>query len=364
MPTTVTASNGNTYHLWQLPDTPGSGPPGSAPEPEISIGFTTLDNDLADGYRSTRLFGSNTGVREWKLTLPTLAASNIAVPTVTDINGATVSREEYVWSLYTENKVTGTPFAYTDPRTGQYYLVDFMDEQLTYARMRVKLYSTGLTLRQRRLPGVTIFDVSKISSIWARWIGDTSFVSNSWAGTISGQIAVDRGSTDVVDVAAAQNGHQIKRFSNTTNDGVCSYTGAFSTTYEIFLVMKMREATFSNAAGIITDTGSGPGTRWLSGSVGTTKFTDQSFTNYEYRKNGTLYAASNQQAPMNAWGIVHLRYPTGFASFTGLQFGKDRTTAGTFAEMDLGEVIFSSALLPITTSREITESLAVSWGIT
>lgn len=355
MPTTVTASNGNTYHLWQLPDL-------TTPEPEDSISFTTLDNDLSDGYRSSVLFGSETGVRKWKLKFPTLAGSDIPVPTVTDINGTAVSREQYVRSLYSENKITGTPFAYQDPASGQYYLVDFEDNDLSLARMRVKIYTTGLTLRQRRLQGVTIFDASKLSSIWARWIGDTSFSSNTWAGTISGQVGLGRSTTDVVDVAAAQNGHQIKRFSNTTNDGVCN--NAFeSDTYEAFVVMKMREATFSNAAGVFTGR-NGADDQVLVGSSGTTKFTNLSLTDYEYRLNGVLYTAGDQQAPMNAWGVVHVRYPTGWTLVNGLQFGKNRTTAGTFAKMDLGEVLLFNSLLTRSESREITESLCVSWGIT
>jgi hypothetical protein len=355
MPTTVTASNGNTYHLWQLPDL-------TTPEPEDSIEFTTLDNDLSDGYRSTALFGSNTGVRKWTLKFPTLASLDVLSTTVTDPNGAAVSREQYVRSLYAENKVTGTPFAYQDPASGQYYLVDFEDQSLSLARMRVKIYSTGLTLKQRRLTGVTIFDVSQVSQVWGRWIGDTSFSSNNWNDTIS-TLALDRSTTDVVDVAAAQNGHQIKRFSNTTNDGRVSRSGSQLDTNEAFIVMKMREASFSNAAGIITGTG-GADPQLLIGSSGTTKFADPSLTGYEYRLNGVEYAASNQQAPMNTWGLVHIRYATGWELSNGLQFGKNRNTAGTFAEMDLGEVILCQGLTPMSVAREITESLMVSWGIT
>lgn len=149
MPTTVTGSDAVEYHLWQLTAY-------TAPTPVDAIEFATVDNPLTDGYRSAILCGFTAGVKSWKLTLPTLASLDVLSNTVTDINGGAVSREEYVRSLYAENKVTGTPFVYQDPRDSEYYFVDFADENLTLNRMRVKIYTVGITLRQRRLAGVTI----------------------------------------------------------------------------------------------------------------------------------------------------------------------------------------------------------------
>jgi hypothetical protein len=361
MPTTVTSSSGEVYHLWQLPDA-------SSPEPEDSIKFTTLDNDLGDGYRSLALFGSDTGVREWKLKFPTLAHSDVPAKTVTDINGASVSREQYLRSLYIENKVTGTPFVYPDPNTGQYYLVDFVENELSMQRMRVKIFSTGLTLRQRRIPGETVFDVSNLTSLYGSdavvgwWQGSTSFSSNNWVDSIVSS-ALTRSTTDVVDVAANLNGHQIKRFSNTTNDGVVSRSGSYADVSEFFIVMKMREASFSNAAGIFTGTGGGD-PQALIGSSGTTKFANPSLSGYTYRLNGVEYAQSNLQAPMAVWGIVHVRCTTPYEFANGIQFGKNRTTAGTFAEMDVAEIILSNQLLPTNIGREITEYLTVKYAIT
>lgn len=150
MPTTVTASNSVAYHLWQLTTH-------SAPEPVDSIEFASNSVTLADGYRASVQTGFDSGTRSWKLSFPTLAHLDILSNTVTDVNGALVSREQYVWSLYAYNKTTGTPFVYLDPvKTDTYYFVDFDDEALTYQRMRVKIYSTGVTLKQRRLAGVTL----------------------------------------------------------------------------------------------------------------------------------------------------------------------------------------------------------------
>ncbi len=361
MPTTVTASNGNTYHLWQLPDA-------SAPEPEDLIKFTTLDNDLADGYRSTALFGSNTGVREWKLQFPSLGHIDVLPNTVTDINGASVSREQYIRSLYVENKVTGEPFAYQDPNNGQYYLVDFVEDDLSMQRMKVKIFSTGITLRQRRIPGVTVFDPSLIvtsdsytPSLWLKG-EDYTDGTEDWALSSGGGYVIT-GTGDVNKVSAAQNRLDIIRFSNTTNDGVVGDVGDINLK-EFFIVMKMREATFSNNAGIFTSA-AGAGTQVLIGSSGTTKFANPSLsaTAYTYRKNGVEYAQSDLQAPMNEWGVVHVRYTTGWSVTSGFQFGKNRTTAGTFAEMDVGEIICFTSNLSLMDAREVTEYLTVKWAI-
>lgn len=365
MPTTVTSSSGTVYHLWQLPEL-------SSPEPSESIAFNTLRNDLGDGYRSQVLFGSNTGLRSWSLRLPTLASIDVLPNTVTGINGESVSREQYVWDLYCEQQVTGDPFVYTSPRNGQYYLVEFVDEKLTYEQARVKLYSTGLELRQVRISGETVFTPELIASsdtytpvLWMKGSGYTDG-TELWTLSSSGGYLVG-GSGNVNKSAAAQNGQDVVQLNvGATNDG---YVGDFTGPLEFkeaFIVMKMREATFSNAAtaGIFTDSGAS-GQQVLIGANGATVFTNPSLspTAFTYRYNGIEYAQSNMVAPMNTWGVIHLRYTTGYNLATGFQFGKNRTAAGTYAEMDLGEVICFTSLLSGQDSRELTEHLTVKWGI-
>ncbi len=355
MPTTVTSSAGTVYHLWQLPDL-------TTPEPEDSIAFTTLDNDLSDGYRATSLFGSNTGVRKWKLKFPTLASSEVMSNTVTDINGASVSREQYVRSLYAENKVTGSPFAYQDPANGQYYLVDFEEDELTLARMRVKIYTTGLTLKQRRITGETIFSVAEVptTSFGYDWFNDNSQDVSEWDNLSPGGLSLtDTG--DVVFDANPQNGLNVTRLSGSASTGVLNAVGFNAPLYEIFIVMKMREATFSNNAGIFT--GSSDSSILVGTSAGT-KFQNLINAADEYYLNGTLYANSNMQAPMNEWGIVQLRNKSGgYDPGATVQFGKNQATAGTFAKVDLAEIITFAQLVPKDIGREIIEYLTVKWGI-
>lgn len=336
MPTTVTASNGNVYHLWQLPDL-------ATPEPEDRKRHTTLDNDLSDAYRSTRLFGASTGVRSWNLTLPTLSGSTIPAPTVTGVDGAAVSREEYIRTLYDYNKLEGKPFVYQ--HNGQNYLVDFADEELSMQRLRVKIYSSGIELRQRRLLGVTVFD-------------PTAMLRELNVGVAS----VENG--DVLNTT--QNGLTAKRLNSVAGDGtITGIAGDFDTTiYDIFIVMKVREAAFSNWAGIIGPETGANDTRILLGHNGNTRFTNLLHTNYEYRLNGRVYDVEDQQAPMNEWGVVHLRFLSG-KTLVNYQIGKDRTEAASYAKIDVGEFQFGNGggLLPMTEVREYVESLSVKWGI-
>lgn len=146
MPTSVTASNGNSYHVWQLTEY-------TAPEPEDTHELTTIDNPLTDGYRSGILAGFNAGTRSWRFTLPTLASLTVVVPEVTGPNGETITRSEYVRALFDENK-QGTPFVLQWKSAN--YFVDFVDTSLSMQRMKVKLFSTGLQLKQRRIAGVTV----------------------------------------------------------------------------------------------------------------------------------------------------------------------------------------------------------------
>lgn len=356
MPTTIQG-----YHLFQL----GLTGQCAVKEYDEAIGVTKFRNELSDGYRSQVLFGSENGVRMFRLSMPTLTGGSLSSRTVTGPNGETLTYEDYIWSLYLENQITGTPFAIQSQRNNQYYLVDFVNEQLSYSRLLTKLYSTGVELKQVRALGVTVFDTGEVTGIRADWDGDTALSGGAWADddnafeslTVTG---------DVVDAASVVNGHTVKRFSNTTNDGRLSNANGGQSVYDTFIVMKMREATFSNNAGIFTDTSSGT---CLVGTSGGTKFQNPGFTNFTYRKNGIAYASTDMQAPMNVWGVVHMHVveqapaEAGYIPINGLQFGKDRTVAGTFAEVDIARIILFTSLLPRYIQREITEHLIVKYAI-
>lgn len=356
MPATVTSASGTVYHLFQLPDCIRS------PQLTDKTMFTVLRNDLGDAYRSSRLFGSNTGVKEWKLQLPTLASGDISVPTATDPNGAAVSREQYIRSLYAENMVTGEPFVFTDPSNGQYYLVDFVDESLDMQRVQMVLYSTGLTLRQRRIIGETVFQVPNMVTypVSQPYIYFKEAQSTNFGG--AAHVLLDSFG-DVL--TPTYNGLDTWRLNSVSNTGYLQF-GEFGDEgdptevfpmYDIFLVMKCREATFGQTSGVLTGAAS---VQYLIGENGQSRFQDLSLTNYEYRLNGIVDAA--QPAPMQRWGIVHQRFSTA-RNGVKLQLGKDRAVAGTHAEIDVAEFIGFTSSLPMYLVRELTEYLNVKWAI-
>lgn len=343
---TVTSNTGVEYFLWPLPEL-------SAKEVSMSIEFSELRNELGNGFRSSVLYGSNTGLRSWNVTLPTLADTSVLPNTVIGINGETTSREAAIWDLYCETRVTGQPFVYQCPRSGQYYLVDFKDNKLTYAKQAyIKLYSTGLELTQVRLDGETVFDPDNLTGLITSF-SDGVLDPLMWTAT-----------GDVVTASAVQNGRDVLRFNATTNNGfVEGDTGTFYL-QEAFIVMKMRESAFSTSAGILSGTHSIGGNVALVGDIGTTKFFNCSFGSaYEYRLNNEVYAEANQQAPMNVFGVVHIRHTAPGILIDILQAGWDRDIVGRFAEVDIAELLVFDLLQPKSMVREIYEYLTVKWDI-
>lgn len=352
---TVTSNTGAVYHLFGLRH--------SIKDVDGRIAFSELENQLGDSFFSQRLIGSATGNRSWFLSLPSLTDTTSANETIVGVNGETTSKARYIWNLFCACKRTGKPFVIEDPmQDGLFFMCTFADVTLSMKRFLSKLFSTGIELKQRRIPGETVFDVSDIGGL-LHWLDDGGFAGSQWTDA-AGNATTGNATGDVIEVSAEQNGLDVVRFSNSSNNGLIQTpTGSVGAMYEFFLVMKMREATFSNAAGIITGK-SGASPQILIGSSGTTKFANPSLSGFLYRLNGVEFAQSDMQAPMNEWGIVHVRYETGWSvTTTGWQYGQNRTTSGTFAEMDIGEVLGFSQLISEELALLITEHLQIKWGI-
>lgn len=66
------------------------------------------------------------------------------------------TRERYLWDFYVRHNVNNCrkPFWLRDPKTSSDYLAEIVEEQLDYSMLCLKVSSTGLTLRQRRVAGV------------------------------------------------------------------------------------------------------------------------------------------------------------------------------------------------------------------
>lgn len=333
----VTASNGNQYHLFSIAC--------SVKEYTEGVQYSTLDNELADGYWSQILFGSAVGVRSFSLTLPTLSDS------INDLvdgpYGEQLTKRAYIRALHAFTIVEGKPFVIKSVENGQNYLVRFADPKLSLQRMLVKLFSTGIELKQVRIPGVTVFDPTLMVGY-------------------SGNLANNTFETGDVIAGATQNGRATRSLNSVSTDGTVTFDYPFGLPNwgDVFLVIKCREAAFGQTSGVFTDNSGGSDMpRVLVGISGQTKFTNFSLTNFEYRKNGVLYDQTDMQAPMQTYGIVHIRCTDGFpAPNSQWQIGKDRNVGGTQAEIDVADVI-GCDLLPMDSVREFTEHLQVKWGI-
>lgn len=362
MPTTVTASNGQNFHLWQLDDL-------SADEIQDEISYTVLKSEQSEAYRERLLIGLPGGLRTWTLNLPRNSGSGVRAADVTDPDGASVTREQYIRNLYKKNKITGVPFVYSDVgQSGQYYLVDFADEPLSMRKKKgINIYGTTVKLVERRINGVSVFNIALLdlttvqgltSSLW-QWLKASTYSSPSWPASYN---AAAQGTGDVAKVTAAQNGQDIVRLNAGAGSGyVFTQSVNSAATRELFIVMKMREATFSSNAGIFTGSTSAP---VLVGASGTTKFQNQGFgTGFTYELNGVPYAEADQQAPMNQWGVVHVRYTgTAWATGSGYFYGRDRSTSN-YAKVDIGEVVLCFDTLPEVLANDITQYLVEKWGI-
>ncbi len=338
-------------------------------EPSETISFSEIVNELGEGYDDSILYGSNTGNREFALEFPVLA--NYTTSRTVELDGVLLTPAEYLWELFCRQKVSGTPLVIQSARNNQYYLVKFKDSSLTQKKMVVALYSGSAIFKQIRRSGVTVFDVSQISRVshWyktpiASAIDNTALPDDIWTNSISGGEEINS-TLGVTYQTNEQNGLPIVRLDTTGGaDGIS--TAISNSFHEAFLVMKMREATFAENVGIISNNDSTAGSPAILGGLGTTKFYNLGLGDgYTFKKNGIEYAESDQQAPMNEFGLVHIQSIAGWTMADGLLFGRDRP--GTFplrnANVDFGEIIICSSVLPKTVANELTESLLAKWGI-
>lgn len=266
-----------------------------------------------------------------------------------------MNRAAYIRDLFHRSKVLGKPFVIQSPENGQYYLVEFEESEQSLTKKLAALYKTQVNLVQVRIPGVTVFDMLKTTGLWTWQESNEPGIDHSPAGHDFSRNGNSNG------VGTVQNGLPTTRFNGgATNNGYWNITATGPVIFEAMFIMKMNEAVFSNFAGILT---ASSGVAAITGDQGLTTFYNQSLgATYYYRKNGVLYAANNQQAPMNAFGLVHWRSETG-VGLTNPQIGKDRAATDRYAEMDLGEFILNTTLPPLSESLEKAEHLMTKWGI-
>jgi hypothetical protein len=121
---------------------------------DTSVRGFNLTANYGDGFREGAVNGSPDGLREWKVKISTLPHLDDFMIDAGEFGLQT--RAEYLWKFYLRHNVANAfkPFWVRDPFLNQDYLAEIVEERLNYGMLCRTAYSTGLTLRQRRVHGV------------------------------------------------------------------------------------------------------------------------------------------------------------------------------------------------------------------
>ena len=121
------------------------------------IEFSILEIDYGDGYDDSALIGSSLGTRSWRFLYKVLPGT---MDSPVQVGAATLqSRADYIWDFFCRRKAEGNgSFTLTCPRDGKRYLAKFVDHKLSYEMFMTKLFSSGLSIKQRRERGVNVLE--------------------------------------------------------------------------------------------------------------------------------------------------------------------------------------------------------------
>lgn len=323
----------------------------------VSLRVERLTARFGSGYRAAAAVGPASGLWGWEI-------GSECLPDDADYQNLIESkpRFQYYEEFYRDHTVGDASDIFVIDFRGKKYHAAFADNEISGEMQSYDVFSlSGVKLEMARVPGIyylddgSIFDPRDLDYLWGWWRAENYDDGVDW-GDISGSAHDLSPAGDVLGIADVQNGRPVVRLNSVANTGKLSNSTVGVRVYAALIVMKMREATFSNNAGVLTGLG-GSTTKILAGTSGTTKFADQSFGSFSYKLDGTSHAQADEQAPMNTFGIVSILSTTGI-DLDGLQFGKSRTTAGTFAEADIGEIIVIGT--PLATGAVIPNAADIS----
>src|SRR3954451_16051029 len=118
------------------------------------VEFRVLEFSYGDGYGDSALVGSSEGTRAWKLVYKLLPGHIGQAP-----GGvfSAQSRADYLWDFFCRHMAAGNKsFKLISPRDDRMYLAAFAETKLSYEMFMSKLFSSGVSLKQRREPGVVL----------------------------------------------------------------------------------------------------------------------------------------------------------------------------------------------------------------
>jgi hypothetical protein len=117
-----------------------------------AISFRVLEFSYGDGYEDSALIGSTDGTRSWKLTYKVLPG--FRGQTQGGVFSAQ-SRADYLWNFFCDRMAAGNEsFKFISPKDGRLYLAAFAETTLSYELFMTKLFTTGISVKQRREKGV------------------------------------------------------------------------------------------------------------------------------------------------------------------------------------------------------------------
>jgi hypothetical protein len=116
----------------------------------IDFSGTMLTAEYGGGLREDEVILPP--VRYWKLTYEQVNRHRMVTPD----GGEPKTRENYLWDLYVGSKLNGNrPFAMRCPRNGKAYLCFFDEDVFEMTLLNLKAMTTGLSIRQTRVRGVS-----------------------------------------------------------------------------------------------------------------------------------------------------------------------------------------------------------------
>jgi len=116
---------------------------------ECAIEFAELERDYGDGYDSTVRVGHSEGLKTYRLVYKALPQTQ--GQSILDDETMTQKKQaDYLWDFFVKRKQDGEAFIIKDPRTETDIDVKFAERRLSYQMFALKLYSTGIALREWR----------------------------------------------------------------------------------------------------------------------------------------------------------------------------------------------------------------------
>jgi len=328
---------------------------------------TKLSVDFGNDYGAFALpAGNNAGPKRWVISSGCLPDDADYLNLVNDM-----PRFEY-WVDFWQRHTTGDEEIFMIEFRGEHFHCKFAETTMSASMETIDLFTAeGVEVVKRKVAGIAYNANGSIRFPWA-WITAADAINGDLGAAVDDDPVkyIPDASGNGNDFGAAVgslrptlqtnevNGLPVIRFDG-TNDFL-SWAGSEVTLYDLFMVIKIDGATFPDDGGILRD-GTEFGDDFLMGDSTETKFADLTLTNYEYRKNGTLFADNNQQAPMAAFKVIHLRSTDGFDFPTAVILGYSQ--ADVYGAFDLAEFWFYDAALTTLQYETLTTALMTKYGL-